>query len=467
MEMITHDIRTRAITRYIARGCVPHEQSRIGFELEHFVVDAKSKALVPYLTDPTTGKPGVEYILTELAPYYDVPLWERRNDGTESLIGLTRSQLSITLEPGAQLELSIGPQVHISALEKLYLEFRRELDPILESCGYMLVACGYHPSACAHEIPLIPKDRYAYMDEYFTHTGTRGICMMRASAAAQTSIDFCDERDAIRKLRVACILGPFFAFLTDNSPVYEGVQVGSCKNTEHAGAEHVGANERLSPQSGRAIPHRMARITSWDDCDPHRCLVPPALFDDDYGFESYATGLLRMPAIFAVSPDADSDPAAAATATAYVGFTPHESLLPLEDMDEDSIERVLGLCFYDVRLKNYLEIRQADSMPLVYMLAFLALVKGIFSQEAALNYYEEQFSYLDSAAIARAKSALRKQGYAATVYQRPAAAWLDELMAYAAKGLCAEEQAYLKPFVELVKDRMTVLDVQQCDMQES
>ena len=454
--MISHDIRAHAIARYMARGFLPIDQARIGFELEHFVVDRHTRELVPYLTDHHTGKPGVEFILERLAAYYDTTVLERSSDGTENLIGLSRAQAAITLEPGAQVEISIGPVARIVELEQLYRDFRREIDPILDEYGYMLLEYGYHPTACAFEIPMIPKDRYAYMDEYFQHTGAHGICMMRASAATQTSIDFTDEHDAIRKLRVANALGPFFAFITDNSPVYESVNVRAvhdsmCDN-EHA------ATQRVSPRSGLAIPDRMARITNWDDCDPHRCLVPPAIFDEDYDFMAYASGLLKMPAIFTVESTAEHD-----KKSTYVGFRPHEDILAFKELDDATVELILSLCFYDVRLKNYLEIRQADSMPLEYVLAFVALVKGIFYQEAALSYYAEQFTYLEAAAIAFAKSALRRNGYEAIVYQRPAAEWLDGLIAHAEQGLSADERIYLMPLAQLIQERRTLLDMHRPD----
>ena len=43
--------------------------------------------------------------------------------------------------------------------------------------------------------------------------------MMRATAATQVSIDYQDEADFVRKMRVANLLTPFFALLSDNAPV--------------------------------------------------------------------------------------------------------------------------------------------------------------------------------------------------------------------------------------------------------
>ncbi|MFR3272840.1 MAG: hypothetical protein ACLTQI_02690 [Slackia sp.] len=37
--------------------------------------------------------------------------------------------------------------------------------------------------------------------------------MMRASASTQVSIDYCDEQNCIKKMRVASVLAPLFALV--------------------------------------------------------------------------------------------------------------------------------------------------------------------------------------------------------------------------------------------------------------
>jgi glutamate--cysteine ligase len=426
------------IADYLRSGCVGANEGMLGFELEHFVVDKKTHAHVPYHSDPLTGRPGVGEVLKGLTPYFDKSHIEHRNDGTNSLIALERHKANITLEPGAQLEISIGPSSSIKELEDMYLLFRSQIDPLLDAMGYKLLERGYHPTACAFEIPLIPKDRYAYMDHYLAQTGRHGICMMRASAATQVSVDFTDEADAVCKFRVASALGPLFSFITDNAPVFEGLRVD-------AGAPG-------KARSGLEIPRRMVRMASWDDCDPKRCLVLPQTFDDDFGFEAYAQHLLESPAIFTY----DAGPA---HQTIYQGFKSFEEALADGRMDEATIEHVLSLFFFDVRMKRYIEIRQADSLPMPYSLAFVALVKGIFYNQDALAHYAERFAYADAAAIAFAKTALRAQGYDATVYQRAAAEWLDEMFELAHQGLDGQESRYLDPLRLLADTRTTLTDM--------
>ena len=63
-----------------------------------------------------------------MAPYYDEEkeYWENGH-----LVGLSRSGVAVSLEPGGQVETSIGILKKPSDLNTLYSKFRRELDPIL------------------------------------------------------------------------------------------------------------------------------------------------------------------------------------------------------------------------------------------------------------------------------------------------------------------------------------------------
>jgi len=440
---------TSSIAQYLSVGSKDRDTQTLGFELEHFVVEKESLAPVTYLPKADLGTdlagvlnsdaPSVQKVLESLTGYYSEATYECNFLGSPCICGLHREKVSITLEPGSQLEVSIGPACSVGEIETLYKAFRIELDPILDSLGLKLLELGYHPTALARDIPLLPKPRYEHMDRYFTETGKHGICMMRATASTQVSVDFASERDALRKFRIANALGPLLAFITDNSPIFEGERVGVC-----GGASAVS-------QSGYSVPERMARMVCWDDTDPKRCLVAKDAFDDEFSFLRYAENLIEAPGIFLPGNAPDSEPL-------YLGFTPYIRALPDAFIDEAMVLHILSMFFYDVRFKNYVELRQADSMPLEYALAYSALISGIFYNPEALEYYTECFLYTDSPAIAFAKSALRSGGYEADVYRRPAAEWLDEMIAFAEAGLASEEVHYLAPLAQLVKARTTLLE---------
>lgn len=431
------DFRVSEIVDYISQGIGNNYQEHLGLELEHFVIQSDTGALVPYLDNPETGELGVHGILTALAPLYDELMYEYLSNGSEHLIGLTREHSTITLEPGAQLEISIGPLDTIQGLETIYKRFRDELDPLLAANGYALLSIGYHPSSCARDIPLIPKERYFFMDRYFETTGTHGICMMRATASTQVSIDFESEADAVTKFRIANALTPLLAFITDNAPLFEGERVGTAKPSA----------------SGLSIPKRMARTVIWNDVDPDRSMTAPHTFDEEFCFASYARTLLGTAAIFTVEQDPEG-----IKHNTWQGKRNFATVLDGHPLDKVTVEHILSLFFYDVRFKNYIEIRAADSLPIDLALAFTALIKGLFYSKENLGVLAARTATVNTADIVAAKASLEEQGYEALVYGHSAAQWLDELTALACTGLSESERPYLRPLEQLVIQRKTPID---------
>lgn len=428
------------IANYLCFGSKPLGEQTLGFELEHFVVKRGSRSLVPFCTGTHEDGPSVEELLQRLKPFYEESGYESDTDGSSYLFSLLRDRVAITLEPGAQLEISIGPAHSIKEIAELYEAFRKELDPILDELNLELVESGYHPTAQAREIPLLPKSRYRFMNEHFAQTGKHGICMMRATASTQVSVDFKDQADALKKFKIANALGPLFAFITDNTPVFEAESIGLLS----------GDNARAS--SGLEVPKRMARMSCWDDTDPDRCLIAPHAFEETYSFKQYAETLFTSPAIFLPPKDASAQ-------SEYLAFKPFGELLPNEELDEEMILHILSMFFYDARFKSYLELRQADSLPLDYALSFVALVCGIFYNETALDTYTQLFSTTEVAAVAEAKAQLREKGYEALVYGRKASEWLEEMVLFAKQGLSEADLPYLEPLATLVHNKKTPLEV--------
>ena len=117
------------------------------------------------------------------------------------------------------------------------------------------------------------------------------------------------------------------------------------------------------------------------------------------------------------------------------------------------------MVFPDVRLKTYLEIRPADAMPVPYVVAYAALVKGIFYCEESLTRVEELIGGIATSDVERAKNSLQELGYAGEVYGRPAAEFADEVMAAARAGLSVDERGFLEPLGKLVAARTTLADL--------
>lgn len=430
---------SRSIAKYLCFGSKAKSDRSLGFELEHFVVEKESHAPVPFCVDEDSELPSVEKVLKRLKPLYENADYESDSGGPNYLFSLSRDRANLTLEPGAQLEISIGPARTIKEIEEIYLLFRSEIDPILDEMGIELLELGYHPTAMARDISLLPKARYRFMNEHFSHTGKQGICMMRATASTQVSVDYEDMADALRKFRIANALGPLFAFITDNAPIFEDARIGAFGGTEKCA------------KSGLPVPYRMARMACWDDTDSARSLIMPGAFDENFDFRDYADFLMEQPAIF-LPPQGPESP------SEYLGFTPFRELLENEELDEAMILHALSIFFFDARFKSYLELRQADSLPLDYALSFVALVCGIFYNTQALEYYLERFNSLSPDEVAQTKSELRAHGYNAVIYGRKVTEWLDEMICFAEEGLSESDLPYLKPLAELVAKRQTPLE---------
>jgi glutamate--cysteine ligase len=281
------------------------------------------------------------------------------------------------------------------------------------------------------------------MAQHFEDTGQHGICMMRATASTQVSIDFSSEDDAIRKLRIASLLSPLFAFITDNSPIFESEPIASRGNSNR------------KTKSGLFVVDRMVRTAIWNDVDTKRSMTMPRAFDEGFDLSSYALEMLSSPAIFSFTTNDDESE----DDSRYLGSQTFGELLQGKRLDQQSIEHILSLFFYDVRLKTYVEIRAADAMPIEYALAYAALIKGIFYSDTALASLAQSLKDFGIDDIVAAKEALCEEGYDALVYRRPAEQWLDELILSANDNLSAEERGYLEPLVTLIAARKTLVDM--------
>ncbi|MFR1638872.1 MAG: glutamate-cysteine ligase family protein [Eggerthellaceae bacterium] len=135
---------------------------------------------------------------------------------------------------------------------------------MLEPAGEKALAIGYHPSATARSLELIPKRRYQFMDLYLGERDIYGPCMMRGSASTQVSIDYTSTADCLRKLRLAFALVPVLSLICDNAPVFEGAK-----------------RER-----------KLVRTAIWQHVDEDRCGLVPDVLDPDFDLRRYAAYIL-------------------------------------------------------------------------------------------------------------------------------------------------------------------------------
>jgi glutamate--cysteine ligase len=293
----------------------------VGVESELLPVDPASGAAVAY-----SGRRGVEAALACLVSkgFEDPPPLAPRTTR------LVRGELSVNLEPGAQVEVS-G-----TAVASL-VDAARELDAtlaVIGRCareqGFRLAGHGVQPVSAASEIELVPKRRYDAMTRYFAaRGGARFLDMMRRTASVQASYDYLDEADAGRKLRLSLLGAPVAAAVFANSPVALGRETGLLSE----------------------------RTLIWLDVDRDRQGTIDAALDGAWSFERYVDFALRVPAILVRAQDGG---------VAEAGGRPFADLLARgapggRRLTFADWEIHLTTIFTEARLKRVVECRSCDA----------------------------------------------------------------------------------------------------------
>ena len=121
----------RQLAEYIAAGCKPRAQWRIGTEHEKFGFRLEDHRPPPY--EPADGQPGcIRDLLRGLQRHGGTPILDHDN-----IIGLVQDDAAVSLEPAGQLELSGAP------LETLH-DTRAELDGAFRAGARRLARrCGW------------------------------------------------------------------------------------------------------------------------------------------------------------------------------------------------------------------------------------------------------------------------------------------------------------------------------------
>ena len=307
------------------------------------------------------------------------------------------------------METSIGILHKPEELSRIYGTFRREVDPILGELGFRLVNYGYQPKSSYADIPVNPKDRYKAMTAYLGRVGQFGPCMMRCSASTQVSIDYVSEKDAITKLRLGAIVGPILAWFFRNTPYFEG----------------------------RENPYPLLRQRMWDYLDFQRTNVIPGLFDPRFGWEDYAVDVLSTPMMFADlthTPEALSVPGTDLHHPAF--YENANDVYPDRELNAYEINHVISTHFNDVRLKNFIEFRHWDSLPVARAERLTEIIGSLFYDPANLERLESYFDGIREEDVFEAKANLQARGRQASPYGNSLEFWQEFL---GLEGVLADE----------------------------
>ena len=326
-------------------GC--KQTKKVGMEYERIPIVKKTAEVASYY-----GDFGICEMLREFAK---IDNWDYILDGT-NIIGLKKLHDTITLEPGCQVELSVEPQNFVRDLKSKINGINSVIEPVLEKFGIKLINKGVSPTTTYKNIKILPKARYAIMANYLW--GILSDVMMRETAGIQVGIDFSSETDAMKKFNIANLMMPFATAMFANSKIRGGVDTG----------------------------YKSFRALAWLNTDNERCGFGTT-FEDDMSFKDYVNRLLETPMIFINRENRTVAINGRLTFKQFMdkGYEGFEA-----DIDDWKLHS--NLFFPEVRLRNFIEIRNHDCVGGGLEYSIPALYRGIMYDYASMNEVDNMLS---------------------------------------------------------------------------
>lgn len=388
-------------------GCKTSQ--KIGLEYERIPVSKYGKNVIPY-----EGDFGMCELLKEFAKYDN---WDYILDGN-SIIGLKKLHDTITLEPGCQFELSIEPQEFIRDLKKRIEEIDSNLKPLLKEFEIKFLNVGVSPKTTYKNIKLIPKHRYHLMANYLW--GILSDVMMRETAGIQVGIDFSSEQDAMKKFRLANLMMPFSTAMFANSSIRGGVDTG----------------------------YKSFRALAWLNTDNERCGFATD-FNKNMCFKDYINQLLETPMIFINRDDKCLSLNGRLTFKQFMdkGFEGFNATL-------DDWKLHSNLYFPEIRLRNFIEIRNHDCVGNGLEYSIPALYKGIMYSKSAMEEVENILNKYTSNEIKELRYQVARSAVHAKIKNKPILPVCKEFVEisyYTLKTEGENEEKFLEPLIELLK----------------
>ncbi|MEM6439369.1 MAG: glutamate--cysteine ligase [Pseudomonadota bacterium] len=337
--------RHEQLAEYLAAGCKPPEDFRIGTEHEKFGFDRAAHRPLPY-----DGPCSIRAMLEGLRDRFG---WSPLEEGGH-IIGLTKGGANVSLEPGGQLELSGAPLETIHQTCDEANQHLAEVREIADEIGAGFIGLGATPDWSHDDMHMMPKGRYRLMTRYMGEVGTHGTQMMYRTCTIQVNLDFSSEADMIRKMRVALALQPVATALFAYSPLFDGKPNG----------------------------HMSWRSRIWRDLDAARTGTLPFVFEDGFGFERYADYALDVPMYFVYRDGEYIDALGQSFRDFMAGKLP---ALPGETPTLSDWADHLTTLFPEARLKKFIEMRGADGGPWRRICALPAFWVGLTYDQGALD----------------------------------------------------------------------------------
>ena len=419
------------LVEWLAKGEKPAADWRIGTEHEKFLFHRDSLRPVAY-----DGDSGIEAMLNALCKVIGdkaTPIIEKGK-----IIGLKDGDGgSVSLEPGGQLELSGAPLLNLHQTCAETGRHLRHMRAVSSALGVGMLGIGFQPKWRRDDISWMPKGRYQIMRNHMPKVGTMGLDMMLRSCTVQVNLDYADEADMRRKFRTSLALQPIATALFANSPFKDGKPSGWL-----SGRAHV-----------------------WTDTDNARCGVPSCVFDPHFGYEQWIDYILDVPMYFLHRGEDYVDVAGksfrdylAGTLAGFEGEPPQ-----MADFEDH-----ITTAFPEVRLKQYLEMRGADSGSWANICALPAYWVGLLYCDEALAEAEDLVRDINADDVMAARLSVAKDGLRGKLGSHDVATLAKKTIDIASKGLRNrgifddggdDESGFLQPLRKVIATQKTPAEV--------
>ena len=393
--------RREQLAEYLETGCKPRSEWRIGTEHEKFGYCRDTLKPLPY-----EGVRSVRAVLEGLRDQFG---WKPIEEAG-ALIGLKKNGANVSLEPGGQLELSGAPLENIHQTCSEANQHLAEVKAVADRLGVRFLGLGVAPHWSIDEMPVMPKGRYGIMRDYMRKVGTHGLDMMFRSCTIQVNLDFSDEADMVKKLRVGLALQPLATALFAASPLMDGRPTG-----------HVSTRARI-----------------WRDTDADRTGIPAFVFEDGFGFERWVDYALDVPMYFVFRGGKYLNASGQSFRDFLAGRLP---ALPGETPTLSDWADHLTTLFPEARIKKFMEMRGADGGPWRRICALPAFWVGLLYDQGALDAawdLAKGWTQEERVALRRDAADL---GLRAQIRGRPLQELAQEVLAISEAGLKARSMA--------------------------
>lgn len=394
------------ILKLYTKGYKRPEDFTIGMEYERLPISCSSFNTVDYWSEF-----GIKNFLENFAKE---ETWDYITDN-KNIIGLKHKHDTITLEPGCQVEISAKPERTIFELKKKIDNLNALIEPIAKRMKFTLLNYGVSPLNTYKSINLIPKRRYKIMAKYLW--GILADVMMRETAGIQCCIDFKSEEDAMRKFKLANKLSPFMTAMFANSPIRGGVDTG----------------------------YKSFRALAWLNTDNDRCGFAGKI-SEEFSFEDYIDCVLKSPMIFIQRNNLQFEVNGDITFEEFLQKDFEGAQATLEDYELHS-----NLYFPDIRLRNFIEIRNQDCVGGDLKYAILAIYKGILYSNSAMAECEELFKHLQYKDFSELRYNVPRNALHSRIKKGKVLDYAKEIIKIAEKSL-KEEQTGEELFLDSIKE---------------